>query len=332
MITVMSGRRITAIAGSAALLAGLGIAGASGPAHATAASPAAKSEKTDNRDSCHLGNGIKHVVQLTFDNVHFFRDNPNVPSDLELMPNLLNFFEDNGTFLSNNHTPLIAHTANDILTTLTGLYGDRHGVGISNSYQAYNTDGPGGTFNTTDPASAFAYWTDSIFDSAKTPNANHDTNPNMVYSPVPPATAKTPVTPNTVTPAPWVPYTRAGCDWGAVATANVELENTGVDLSTVFGAFSPEVAQLNTPTLTRSRTRRPRTTWASPCTARRAARSAPARPPSSSARPRRPAVLRLTCCLMSLVATTGSRRCSGTSTWHRSLAPAPRTSRRTASR
>ena len=71
---------------------------------------------------------IKHVVQLTFDNVHFFRDNPNVPSDLEMMPNLLNFFESNGTFLSNNHTPLIAHTANDILTTLTGLYGDRQGM------------------------------------------------------------------------------------------------------------------------------------------------------------------------------------------------------------
>ena len=31
--------------------------------------------------------------QLTFDNVHFFRDNPNVPSDLQMMPNLLKFFE-----------------------------------------------------------------------------------------------------------------------------------------------------------------------------------------------------------------------------------------------
>ena len=34
--------------------------------------------------------------------MHYFRDNPNVPSDLELMPNLLNFFTGNGTFLSNN--------------------------------------------------------------------------------------------------------------------------------------------------------------------------------------------------------------------------------------
>ena len=38
---------------------------------------------------CNLGNGIKHVVQIQFDNVHLRRDNPNVPSDLELMPNLL---------------------------------------------------------------------------------------------------------------------------------------------------------------------------------------------------------------------------------------------------
>ena len=137
----------------------------------------------DQGNKCHLGNGIKHVVQIGFDNVHFFRDNPNVPSDLQLMPNLLNFFEDNGTFLSNNHTPLIAHTADDLLTTATGLYGDRQGNGISNSYQAYNADG------TTDPATSFTYWTDPIDDTARTPNAGHDTNPNMVYSPVPPATA-----------------------------------------------------------------------------------------------------------------------------------------------
>ena len=63
-----------------------------------------------------------------------------------MLPNLLHFFEANGTFLSNSHTPLIAHTGDDLLTTATGLYGDRHGDGIANSYQAYNADG------TTDPA------------------------------------------------------------------------------------------------------------------------------------------------------------------------------------
>jgi hypothetical protein len=204
-----------------------------------AAPPAAPPGPPGHDDHCRLGNGVKHVIVLTFDNVHFFRDNPNVPSDLELMPNLLNFFENNGTFLSNNHTPLIAHTADDVLTTLTGLYGDRHGMPISNGYQAYNTDG------TTDPAGSFAYWTDPVFDTAKTPNAGHDTNPSMVYSSEPPATASSTVTPNTVTPAPWVPYTRAGCDFGAVSTANLELENNSIDFPKVFGANSPEVQQLN---------------------------------------------------------------------------------------
>jgi len=232
-------RRIAAIAASAALLAGMGVAGAG----AASAAPAVPAHQAGGRSAgCQLGNGIKHVVKLMFDNVHFYRDNPNVPSDLEMMPNLLNFFTGNGTFLSNNHTPLIAHTADDILTTFTGLYGDRHGMPISNSYQAYNADG------TTDPAGSFAYWTDPVFDTAKTPNPAHDTNPTMVYAPVPPATAAHTVAPNTVTPAPWVPFTRAGCDTGQVASANTVLENTGVDFPKVFGAGSPEVQQLNADT------------------------------------------------------------------------------------
>jgi hypothetical protein len=234
------------------MLSVLGLAGTSMAATGgavKAATPAAVATLAgDSSSTCHLGNGVKHVVQLTFDNVHFFRDNPNVPSDLELMPNLLNFFESNGTFLSNNHTPLIAHTADDILTTATGLYGDRQGMPISNSYRAYNADGPSGSFNTTDPAGSFAYWTDPVFDTAPIPpgpNAAHDTNPSMVYSPVPPATANKAVAPNTITPAPWVPFTRAGCDVGEVATANQELENTAVDIPKVFGPGSPEDQQLN---------------------------------------------------------------------------------------
>ena len=113
---------------------------------------------------------------------------------------------------------------------------------ISNSYQAYNADG------TTDPAGSFAYWTDPVFDTKSPPNPGHDTNPSMVYSPVPPATAAHPVAPDTVTPALWVPYTRAGCDVGEVATANQELENTAVDIPKVFGAGSPEDQQLNADT------------------------------------------------------------------------------------
>src|SRR5260221_7528899 len=67
---------------------------------------------------------IQHVIYIQFDNTHFTRDNPNVPSDLEQMPHLLNFLENNGVLLTNHHTPLISHTATDILTSLTGVYGD----------------------------------------------------------------------------------------------------------------------------------------------------------------------------------------------------------------
>ncbi len=228
--------RAAAVTGCASLLGALGVAAAT-PGLALAAKPPVRAVHHD-RNGCHLGNGVKHVVQLTFDNVHFFRDNPNVPSDLQMMPNLLNFFEKNGTFLSNNHTPLIAHTADDLLTTFTGLYGDRHGMPVSNSYQAYNSDG------TTDPASSFAYWTDPVYDTASKPNPGHDTSPSLVYAASPPATASSAPAPNTTTPAPWVPFTRAGCDVGDVATVNQELENTGVDIPKVFGSGSPEDQQL----------------------------------------------------------------------------------------
>ena len=67
----------------------------------------------------------------------------------------------------------------------------------------------------------------------------------MVYSPTPPATAFPAVTPNQITPAPWVPFTRAGCNVGDVSTANTVLENTSVDIPKVFGAGSPEDNQLN---------------------------------------------------------------------------------------
>jgi hypothetical protein len=166
---------------------------------------------------------IKHVIYLQFDNVHLTRDNPNVPSDLEQMPNLLNFLTGNGTLDANHHTPLIAHTANDILTSLTGVYGDRHGQPIANSYRYFL---PNGTSHT---GVSFAYWTDGVFDPAV---AN------------PTDTAPTMTTPEgKVAPAPWVSYTRAGCDWGGVSTANAILENTGPDVPKVFGAGSPQAQE-----------------------------------------------------------------------------------------
>jgi hypothetical protein len=196
---------------------------------------AVPSAGADAPSSCQLGNGVKHVISIVFDNVHFFRDNPNVPSDLEQMPNLLNFLEGNGTVFSNSHTPLIAHTADDSLTIYTGLYGDRHGQPLTNTYKTYNPNG------LTDPATSFAYWTSPVVDTAASPTAGHDTTPTMTYSDTSPASGP----PNRTTPAPWVPFTRAGCSVGDFSTANMVLENTRLDLNTVFGAGSPEVAQLN---------------------------------------------------------------------------------------
>jgi hypothetical protein len=229
--------KAVAVTGSAALVGAIGIMSVATPGMASVSAAAAGQQHGQPR-GCHLAHGIKHVIDLSFDNVHFFRDNPNVPSDLEMMPNLLKFFDDNGTFMSNSHTPLIAHTGDDLLTTATGLYGDRQGMPVSNSYQAYNADG------TTDPAGSFAYWTDPVFDTAATPNPGHDTNPSMVYSATPPATTSPAPAPDKTTPAPWVPFTRAGCDVGDVATANAVLENTAVDIPKVFGAGSPEAQQL----------------------------------------------------------------------------------------
>jgi len=161
---------------------------------------------------------IKHVIYVQFDNTHFVRDNPNVPSDLEQMPHLLNFLESQGTVLTNHHTPLISHTATDILTSLTGVYGDRHGVPVSNSFRYFN---PNGTSNL---GVSFAYWTDPIFDpTTSTPT---DTSFNMLTADGHNA------------PAPWVAFTRAGCNVGSVATANTILENILTDIPTVFGANS----------------------------------------------------------------------------------------------
>ena len=200
-------KRLVRLVVIAALAVGTQVAAAPG-AHASAIAAPTTS-------SCQLGNGVSHVVNIVFDNVHLTRDNPNVPSDLEQMPNLLNFIENNGVMISHNYTPLISHTADDIVTTLTGLYPDQQGLAVSNSYLVYDTSGA--LVPNTFP-SAFQYWTDK----APTGAFNNVTADGMN------------------TPAPWVPFTRAGCNVGGVSTANIELENNG-NLATVFGANSPNV-------------------------------------------------------------------------------------------
>jgi len=188
---------------------------------------AAASTTTSSASTCLLSSAkgqIQHVIYIQFDNTHFTRDNPNVPSDLEQMPNLLSFIESNGVLLSNHHTPLISHTATDILTSFTGVYGDKMGVPVANSFRYFNPDG------TSNTGVSFAYWTDPLFDpTTSTPS---DTKYNMLT-----AAGRN-------APAPWVPFTRAGCNVGQAGTANTVLENTATDIPTVFGAGSPQAAEV----------------------------------------------------------------------------------------
>jgi hypothetical protein len=178
-------------------------------------------------NGCSLGNGagpIKHVIYMQFDNVHLRRDRPLVPSDLESMPHLLNFIRGNGTMMANDHTVLISHTAGGILSTLTGTYPDRTGQTVSNSYERTSATG---TFSF---PSSFSYWTDPV--SGSIPNMVGPDGSNI--------------------PAPWVAWTRRGCDVGAVSGENIVLENTSTsttgegDVFKVFGAGSPQLAEANT--------------------------------------------------------------------------------------
>ena len=180
------------------------------------------------RGACQLNSPsgkLQHVVYIEFDNVHFTRDNPNVPSDLEQMPNLLNFITQNGTLDAGDHAVLISHTANDILTTETGLYSDDHGVFVANSFGVF---GPGTGVDSIFFPSSFFYWSDTVADII---SATQDDTYALT----------TPTGDNV--PAPWVPFTRAGCDVGAFSTANIVLERSPFDVQKVFGQNSPQAEE-----------------------------------------------------------------------------------------
>lgn len=160
------------------------------------------------------GGAIKRVVQIQLDNVHLRRDAAGVPSDLELMPHLRDFLVSDGLLGSNHQTSPLAQKAPDTLAILTGLHGDRTGVPIGDSYGSFRSDGRVGF------ATAFAYWTAS----------GGDGKPLMLAD-----TGK-------MLPAPWVPFTRAGCDVGAVATTGLALMDLAPDVSNVFGAAEARAA------------------------------------------------------------------------------------------
>jgi hypothetical protein len=202
-------RRVTRVWTAALLLVGVGAVMALSAGSAAAAT------------SCRLGPGgsIKHVIILQFDNVHLKRDNPNVPSDIEQLPALYDFMKDNGTVLANDHTVLISHTADGILSTETGLYPDQFGGGVANSFEYLNSKG--GSSN----ASLFTYWTDTTSSSDPFYTLIHANN----------GTA-----PGVNTPAPWAGFTRAGCDFAGIGSADMEFENDTSDVANVFGSTEPQ--------------------------------------------------------------------------------------------
>jgi hypothetical protein len=232
--TVASPRLLAVLAAVALALGTATAATAAADRTSGREAPAAASAGTPS-GTCALGAGktIKHVIYLQFDNTHYTRDNPNVPSDLQQMPNLLHFLTGSGTLITHEHTPLIAHTADDIVTSETGLYGSSHGMPIANEYRYYT----GAANGSTDTAGSFAYWTDPIVDYST----------NLAGTPVNDSTTTMIGQNGKTPPAPWVSYTRSGCDFGSVAAANTELENTLPDVADVFGANSPDATEASVP-------------------------------------------------------------------------------------
>ena len=250
-------RRTAAVAAAAVVMVGTAVGTGTDAAGAASTSVGAS--------GCELGNGVKHVISLVFDNVHFARDNPNVPSDLEQMPHLLNFLKQNGTVLSNLHTPMIAHTADDSLAIYTGLYGDRHGQPLSNTTRP--TTPTARPIRRRRSRTGPARWS--------TPRARADRRPR--HHPDHGVLGhrrrrrRTPVSRRR----------RRGCRSPAPAARSVISRprtwcwRTPARTSPPSSAPTRRRPRSSPPTPTRSRTPRSPTTSASRCTARRATRSAP---------------------------------------------------------
>jgi hypothetical protein len=171
--------------------------------------------RTDQADAaCALharGGEVTHVVQLLFENVHLRRDDQDIPSDLEQMPHLREFLAGRGTIGTSHAGSPLAEKATDVLSILTGLHGDRTGIPFGDGFGYFRSDGSIGF------AGVSAYWT----------ARGSDGKPLLLSD-----TGKT-------VPAPWVPFTRAGCDVGVFATDNLALQALTPDVENMFGANSP---------------------------------------------------------------------------------------------
>ena len=164
--------------------------------------------------SCDLqskGGKIKHVIYLQFDNVHFQRDNPNVPSDLEQMPHLLQLPQGQRHVRHERpHHPDLAHGRRDPELAHRALSRPARAGRLELVRLLPAATARSGF------SSSFKYWTDftdggNPANNPPTPSA--DTNYNMVNND-PASLGGTGAVRNA--PAPWVPFTRAGCDVGNV--------------------------------------------------------------------------------------------------------------------
>jgi hypothetical protein len=120
---------------------------------------------------------------------------------------------------------VLSHTADGILSTETGLYPDEFGGGVANTYPYLNPKAKSGTSTT----SLFRYWTD--------PTSSTDSLFTLIHGA---ASSGNPEGINIQ--APWASFTRAGCDFAGVGSADMEFENDTTDVSNVFGANSPQFA------------------------------------------------------------------------------------------
>jgi len=215
-------RPVARVVATIALLLSVGAVPAVHPFASSAIPASPATARSAAAAGCNLGGATKHVIFLEFDNTHFMRDaarngSRNVPSDLEQMPNLLNFLKGNGSILTNYHMPLISHTSDDITSSESGLYPGNNGVANSaNSYYEYTS--PGSPARQT----GFTYWTSKTKDGTYNFLGANGQN----------------------APAPWAPYTRAGCNVGGVAMSGLAFENP-TDVNQTFGASSPQATDPN---------------------------------------------------------------------------------------